>query len=228
MPWFFLGAIVLIIVLVLLNAAVKSDSVALKRGLRWFASFVAASVAIWFATRTQFYMSVAMGIVSVALLAQPLFPRLGGGRRDAGQSSQVETEFLRVTIDQDNGDIDGIVLSGRFTGQRLGELTRTELTDLFEQLKVEDEEGARLLDAYMARGFEEDWEGERAAANDYGTGGEMTLDEAHEILGLQPGAKVDEIKEAHRRLMKKFHPDQGGSTYFAARINQAKDLLLST
>ena len=56
----------------------------------------------------------------------------------------------------------------------------------------------------------------------------MTREEAFEILGLAEGATQSDIKAAHHRLMKKFHPDQGGTNYFAARINQAKDLLLKT
>ena len=54
----------------------------------------------------------------------------------------------------------------------------------------------------------------------------MSQEEAYQILGLQPGAKSEEIIRAHRTLMKRIHPDQGGTNYLAARVNEAKDTLL--
>jgi len=57
-------------------------------------------------------------------------------------------------------------------------------------------------------------------------GTDMSREEALEVLGLEEGASEQEIKESHRRLISNVHPDLGGSTYLASKINRAKSVLL--
>lgn len=61
-----------------------------------------------------------------------------------------------------------------------------------------------------------------------GTPGDgMSLEEAYAVLGLEAGAGPAAVRAAHRRLVQMVHPDRGGSNYLAAKINQAKDVLLA-
>ncbi|WP_438952419.1 molecular chaperone DnaJ [Porticoccus sp.] len=59
-----------------------------------------------------------------------------------------------------------------------------------------------------------------------GTSGELSQQEAFQLLGLQPGASREAIIDAHKRLIQKLHPDRGGNDYLAAKLNAARDLLL--
>ena len=148
----------------------------------------------------------------------------------AGQSSEVETRFLRMTLDHDTGQMTGIVLEGRFKGRKLTDMAINELLMLLHECKVADEQSATVLEAYMDRVHGDQWR-EESAENERGpppSGASMSRTEAYEVLDLRPGATPEEIVEAHRRLMQKLHPDRGGSTFLAAKINQAKDVLLGT
>jgi DnaJ domain len=148
------------------------------------------------------------------------------------QSSTVATPFLRMTLDHDTGSMTGTILQGRFSGMRVEELGSADLLALLRECRAEDEEGARLLEAYLDR-VHPDWRDELAGERAGGSGGgartasgDMTVEEAYAILGLAPGADAEAIKEAHRRLMVKLHPDHGGSDYLATKINRARDVLL--
>lgn len=155
---------------------------------------------------------------------------LGGGARSRGSGSTVRTAILEMHLDHDTGDMDGRILRGSQAGRSLSELSDGDVLDLMREAAEEDAESAALLAAYLDRrlpGWREDFEGDAAP----GTGGAadsgpMADEQAYEILGLAPGASKSEIRAAHRRLMKRVHPDQGGSTFLAAKINQAKDRLL--
>jgi hypothetical protein len=151
----------------------------------------------------------------------------GGGRAPSGQTSEIATRFLRVTLDHDTGAIAGEIIDGPHAGRRLEDLGLDDLIGLLGVCQAEDEQSAQVLTAYLDR-VHPDWR-ERAAgaaSGDGFAGGPMSRDEALRILDLEPGASADDIKEAHRRLMAGLHPDHGGSTYLASKLNEAKDLLL--
>jgi hypothetical protein len=54
----------------------------------------------------------------------------------------------------------------------------------------------------------------------------MPLEEAYLILGLSPGVRRDDVFAAYRNLIKRLHPDQGGTSYLASRVNEARTVLL--
>lgn len=130
------------------------------------------------------------------------------------------------------GRMDGRVLNGNFAGRGFGSLSETEIDALKADLSVRDPLGYRLFQTYLDRraaGWSETIH-ENTGAWQAGQSGSstMTEKEAYDVLGLQVGASEEEVRQAHRALMKKLHPDQGGSTYLATRVNMAKDVLLRT
>ena len=139
---------------------------------------------------------------------------------------------MRMSLDHDTGAMTGTVLRGRFAGMRLDELGRADLLALLRECRAADEEAARLRRSLarphrpgMARRFAR--RARRTGAPPPRGGADVTVEEAYAILGLQPGADDAAIKAAHHRLMKQLHPDHGGTDYFAAKINRARDVLLN-
>jgi hypothetical protein len=132
-----------------------------------------------------------------------------------------------MALDHDSGEMRGQVLAGRFEGRHLDELSQGQLLTLLNDYDGTDDESAALLRAYLERTLGPEWQeaapGQRAFD---GVSGEMTREEAYAILGLEDGATEEEILEAHGRLIQRVHPDRGGSTFLAAKINQARDLLV--
>jgi hypothetical protein len=130
-----------------------------------------------------------------------------------------------MTLDHDSGAMDGEVLAGAFAGRRLSDLAAEELHGLMDELEAAgDEDSLSLLQAWLDRRGGASG-GPRSGAQPPPADGPMTEAEALRILGLAPGASADEIRAAHHRLMRRVHPDLGGSDALAAMINAAKERL---
>jgi hypothetical protein len=152
------------------------------------------------------------------------FRDVGAGAR-GGRASAARSAMIEMRLDHASGAMTGRVLSGAYAGRAVETLSRPELMSLRRELARDDPDGVNLLEAYLDRrfaGWREADQGQRQARG----GGAMSRREALEILGLGEGASEADIIRAHRALMKKFHPDHGGSTTLAARVNQAKDVLM--
>ncbi len=149
--------------------------------------------------------------------------------------SNVRTRFVEMRLDHETGDLDGDVTQGAYAGRQLSAMSTDELLDLLRALHVDDRKSALLLEAYLDRRCP-DWR-TRYAGDDAGPGdrqddgtaaaGVSSAEDAYRVLGLEPGASDAAIREAYHRLIASVHPDKGGSSFLAAQVNRAKDILLS-
>jgi DnaJ-domain-containing protein 1 len=239
MPTLIAGAVAVILLYSLLQMFRAANPVVLARTIKIGGGVLALAVAAFTGVKGELAVAIPLGLFGAGLLGWSPFGASGfssiGGlfgsrtKRSVGQTSQVRSQFLAMTLDHDSGELTGRIVAGPHAGHALEEF---DLAGLAAMMTGFDAESVALLESYLDRRFpawRQDAQGDaargqgRAAAS-----GKMTNEEAYQILGLQPGAGRDEIGRAHRALMKKLHPDQGGSTYLAARVNEAKDTLLRT
>lgn len=147
-------------------------------------------------------------------------------------SSTVETDYVRMKLDHDLGEISGEVLQGHFAGRSLNELNLESLLQLLDEVRGVDPDALALVESYLDRIYPNDWRNTESSQNqnrgsgDTSSPDDMKQQEALEILGLTSDSSPNEIIEAHRRLIQKIHPDRGGSDYLASKINRARDVLL--
>jgi hypothetical protein len=229
-PALVVGLLVLVIGLWLLRRFVEADPARLAEAFGQAgptAATVLGGVLVLAVMATGEILLAFLLLAAMALAFALLRRRRAAAGRPPGKVSEVTTDFLRMRLDHDSGTMAGTVLRGRFQGARLDELAQDDLVALWRECRVEDEQAASLLEAYLDR-LLPGWRDTAAR----GAGGAarpadaMTRDEAFAVLGLAVGADEAAIREAHRRLMMKLHPDHGGSTYLAAKLNRAREVLL--
>jgi hypothetical protein len=224
-----LGGLVLALAWWALKAFTKADPRLAVRFLKKTGGVAALAGAAFLGVRGQLAVALPLGFAGLSLLGWMPGAIAGFGRRtqrSPGQVSRVRSAFVEMELDHDSGALRGRILAGTHEGKDLDALGVSTLIGLLRDV---DEESGALIAAYLDRrqpGWREHAQGDAAAGQGPSRSGPMTEQEAYQILSVEPGASAAEIGRAHRSLMKKLHPDQGGSTYLAARVNEAKDVLL--
>jgi hypothetical protein len=239
MPTLIAGVVAVIVLYSLLQMFRAANPVVLARAIKIVGGVVALAVAAFTGARGELAVAIPLGIFGAGLLGWSPFGVSGfgniggmfgaGRQRTGGHTSRVRSQFFEMTLDHDSGSLSGRLVAGPHAGHSLDEFDLPQLLEMIPQL---DAESVPLLESYLDRRFpawRENAQGDTAGRQRRtAPSGKMTDEEAYQILGLKPGAGRDEIGRAHRALMKKLHPDQGGSTYLAARVNEAKEVLLRT
>ncbi|WP_311275122.1 DnaJ domain-containing protein [Methylobacterium sp. WCS2018Hpa-22] len=148
-----------------------------------------------------------------------------------GRVAVARPTIVLFEVMPDGRTADGIVQIGPYAGRRLSQLPDAALMQIFAVCRKVDRIAARRLQTYLdgrtAAGRVDAERDANARSRRSPDPGSMTQEEAHQILGLQSGATLQQIRTAHRTLMKRWHPDQGGTVEGASRINAARDRLVS-
>ena len=243
MVWVALGTGGLIFAVWLLRLIASAPVAALRQGLLWSAGVAVAALALLMLASGRAPQVIGgLGLLAPFAYRWWLNRRAarrfgaGGGAPGGGNGgeSRVETATLAMRLDHRTGQMSGRVRAGPQAGRELAELSRTDLLALLAACRADDPDSAPLLEAWLDRA-DPDW---RDGAEDEGAGGggprgpsgagggRMSRQEALAVLGLADGASEADIRAAHRRLMRAAHPDGGGSDWMAARVNEARDVLL--
>ncbi len=238
LSYFILGLALLAALLLAVRWFATADPKTLAKTLKWVGFALVAALILFLAVsgRLGWALMALPALLPWFLRARSMartakaFSRMAAGAagQGTGQTSAVETRFLDMILDHDSGAMTGTVREGPYAGRRLDDMSLAELAELLRTCWIEDAESAQVLEAYLDRVHGGDWRAQ-AEQSDEGGGfaaGRMSPEEARRILGVEPGASPEDIKKAHRRLMAGTHPDRGGSDYLAAKINEAKDVLL--
>jgi hypothetical protein len=235
MAYILLGLLTLFGAVLMLRIYASASPASLTRAVRRTAIVSAILGALLLLLRLPLgYMFVGIGaILPLTLRWRALWPDFGVPlHQPRGKASRIETKHLRMALDHDSGALDGLVLAGRHRDQLLSKLTLEQLLDVRADCIADDPQGVPLIEAYLDRNHGATWRerdsGQQSSddAPPRRASAIMTREEAFAVLGLPPTASDAEIRETHHRLMMKLHPDHGGSDYLAAKINQARDVLL--
>ena len=229
MTYFLVGGLVLLAALAGYNYVRKLDQRLLMRSLRWLVGGLGALIAVGMLLARRIDIAIFVGAAAFSILRTGRLGPFSFDRpaMDAGNISKVQSFRFAMELDHDTGGVSGRVLNGQFAGMDLMDLGEMDTRILLSEVEG-DSDSLSLLESWLDanRAGWREYFSEQDAGGSQSSSSDDPLAEAYEVLGLKPGASDEEIRTAHRDLMKAVHPDHGGSSYLAARINQARDRLL--
>lgn len=235
MAYFLAGCAVLVFLIIAGRFLATVDPRRLAAVVRKTVGVAALAAAGFLIMRGALPIAIPLAVFGLALIRRGglgIGGPFGSASKTPGQKSHIRTERLEMELDHDSGHMEGQCLSGRFAGRQLSTLSDREAMEMLAELHQDGAPEAAVMEAYLDwrlpgwRDQESDETKQAGAGRRRARGNRMSAEEAYAVLGVGPGASDDDIRQAHRRLMMKMHPDQGGSTYLAARINEAKEVLL--
>jgi len=228
MAYFLAGCALLILLILAARLWAKADPQKLAAVLRKAGGVAALALAGFLILRGAVPIAIPLAVFGFSLLRRG--GPFGSASKTPGQKSRIKTDRLEMELDHDSGEMEGRCLTGRFAGRALSSLSDREVMELLAEFHQTNAPETAVIEAYLdwrLPGWRDQEEAETAKTSPGRVrAGAMSREEAYAVLGIGVGASEDDIRQAHRKLMKKLHPDQGGSTYLAARINEAKEVLL--
>lgn len=238
MIWLVLAGAAVIGAMYLGSLFIQGEIRQLVRTLRWLAGGGLVAGAVLFGVRGQLMVASLLAAGGLGVLMRGRLGPIdfGAGMSSANNASTVNSRFLSMRLEHETGSVSGSVRAGHFSGRELAELSSEECWAFYDEIS-DDADSVALFESWLdanRKGWREHFSAEfgmemdedEPRAGTRASAGVEGVEEAYEILGLSPGASPSAIKAAHRALMKKVHPDTGGSAFLAAKINQAKDMLL--
>lgn len=230
MSYVLLGGLALLALLAVYQVLRGVDRRRLMGSLRWVVVGVAGLAALFMVLARRIDIALLLGAGAASVWRTG---RLGPFSFDSppeGNVSKVRSRYFAMELDHDTGEVQGRVLTGQFAGADLIDLNEAETRALIDEIGT-DPDSLQLLESWLDanragwREYFAQTDG-AAGAGQSQAGGDPIADD-YAVLGVEPGASDEDIKAAHREKMKAAHPDHGGTSEQAARINEARDRLLN-
>jgi hypothetical protein len=231
MPPFFIALLIVVAGFWLIKKSSRMAPSAVPAFMQKLAGGAALAFAGLLMLRGQVQLATTLLVFGMGLYGKAAIFPTGfnwGKGNTVGKKSHVATSLLTMELDRDSGGIDGEIVAGPFRGRKLSALNDVELRLFYDMCRTTPDQSLALLEAWVSRNkpkWRHEFHDRGSTSTQTRSSSTMTKDEALAVLGLNVGALPEAVKQAHKKLMKNFHPDAGGSDYLAAKINQAKDIL---